>query len=141
MPASREPLPVVCALIMDETGRVLVARRPTHQHLGGFWEFPGGKVEPGEPTEAALVREIREELGCEVTPVRALARHRHDYGTVFIELIPYVAKLTPGSPPPKPTEHDEIKWLYVNDIKLEELAPADRLVAHELEPNGVKTPW
>jgi 8-oxo-dGTP diphosphatase len=138
MPTGHEPLPVVCALILDDAGRVLVARRPAHKHLSGLWEFPGGKIEAGEPPEAALVREIREELGCEVAPVRALARQRYDYGSVFVELIPFMARLMPTSPSPQPTEHDEIKWIYTNYLNSLDLAPADRLVAAELDQNGPK---
>ena len=64
------PIPVVCALI-ERDGLVLVAQRPAHKHLPLKWEFPGGKVEPGESPEAAIVRELREELGCEFALSRA----------------------------------------------------------------------
>ena len=133
--STREPLPVVCALIEDAAGRVLVAQRPAHKHLGGQWEFPGGKVEPGETPEVALVREIREELGCEITVGRALLRCRHDYGAAAgcIELIPFVARLAPGSPPPVPAEHAALRWLPPAGLAGLPLAPADRPVtAHWL---------
>jgi 8-oxo-dGTP diphosphatase len=65
MPASA-PIPVVCAVIVDERGRALVAQRPAHKHLGLKWEFPGGKVELGETPESAMLREIEEELGCAI---------------------------------------------------------------------------
>jgi 8-oxo-dGTP diphosphatase len=90
------PLPVVCALIEDGAGRVLLAQRPAHKHLGFKWEFPGGKVEAGEPPAAALARELREELGCEVTALAALPCSRHDYGSVTIEMIPFVCRLAPA---------------------------------------------
>jgi 8-oxo-dGTP diphosphatase len=132
-PRVRELLPVVCALIEDDAGRVLVARRAAHKHLGGQWEFPGGKIEPGELPADALVREIREELGCDVTPVRALPRCRHDYGVgaVWVELIPFVARLVPGSPPPRPLEHAELKWILPAKMGASEmvLAAADQFVA------------
>ena len=66
------PVPVVCAVI-ERNGRVLIAQRPLHKLLPLKWEFAGGKVEPGEAPAAAIVREIREELGCEIVITRALA--------------------------------------------------------------------
>src|SRR5258706_7701980 len=86
---NRPAIPVVCAVIEDGAGRVLVAQRPAHKHLGLKWEFAGGKVEPGEAPEAAVVREIKEELGCEIAIIRPLARFTHDYGSVVIEMIPF----------------------------------------------------
>ena len=76
------PIPVVCAVI-ERKGRVLIARRPAHKHLGLKWEFPGGKVEPDESAEAAIIREIQEELGCAIeiasTPaLRVRLRNRGD---------------------------------------------------------------
>lgn len=123
-------MPVVCALIEDNAGRVLVAQRAAHKHLGGRWEFPGGKIEPGETPEAALVREIREELGCEVTPGAALPHCRYDYGAeaVFIELIPYVTRLALGSPLPTPVEHAELRWMPLAELAALDLASADRKV-------------
>ena len=61
-------LRVVCALIEDEAGRLLLAQRPPGKHLAGLWEFPGGKIETGESPQEALIREIAEELGCVATP-------------------------------------------------------------------------
>jgi 8-oxo-dGTP diphosphatase len=119
------PLPVVCAVIEDGRGQVLVAQRPAHKHLGLKWEFAGGKVEPGETPEAALVREIHEELGCLVTLRRALPRFTHDYGTVAIEMIPFVCTLAPGSPAPHPQEHVAIRWVTLPELKSLDLAPAD----------------
>jgi 8-oxo-dGTP diphosphatase len=131
-PPQREPLPVVCAVVVDNAGRVLVARRPAHKHLGGRWEFPGGKIEPGEGSEAALTREIREELGCEVVPFGALDRQQYDYGQVFIELIPLWVRLAPGSPPPVAVEHAALRLVDLGEMGEVDLAPADRLVADTL---------
>ncbi len=119
------PLPVVAAVILDAVGRALLAQRPAHKHLGGKWEFPGGKVEPGEAPEVALVREIREELGCDVFIRRALPRFTHDYGTVVIEMIPFACELSPRSPPPQAREHTALAWAGMADLKNYDLAPAD----------------
>jgi len=70
---------VAAAAIFDASGRVLIAQRPAHVHQGGLWEFPGGKLEPGESSEKAMERELQEELGIGVGSARQLIRVRHDY--------------------------------------------------------------
>ncbi len=70
---------VAAAAVSDARGRVLIAQRPAHVHQGGLWEFPGGKLEPGESPRQALERELREELGIEVGSARPLIQVRHDY--------------------------------------------------------------
>lgn len=126
--APHPALPVVCALIVDDAGRVLVAQRPKHKHLGLSWEFPGGKVEAGETPENALIREIHEELGCHILPLHPLPACRHDYGTLLIELLPFVARLAPESPAPSPNEHPAVNWLRPEQLGTLDLAPADRSV-------------
>lgn len=71
---------VAVGILQDAQGRVLVSRRAAAAHQGGLWEFPGGKVEPSETTEAALAREFREELGVEVLASEDLMVVEHDYG-------------------------------------------------------------
>ncbi|CRI65545.1 Mutator MutT protein [Thiocapsa sp. KS1] len=71
---------VMVGAISDRAGRVLVTKRPDHVHQGGLWEFPGGKLEPGESPEQGLARELAEELGIEVHDSRPLIRIRHHYG-------------------------------------------------------------
>ncbi len=119
------PVPVVCAVIIDAAGRILLAQRPAHKHLPLKWEFPGGKVEPGEEAEAAIRREIHEELGCELTITRALPRFVHAYPNVRIEMIPFVCQLTPSSPPPHAHEHVALAWVTREEMKTYDLAPAD----------------
>ena len=131
MPA-RLPLPVVCAILVDQDQRVLLAQRPLHKHLGGKWEFPGGKVEAGEHPEAALVREIQEELGCAIVVTQVLSRFVHDYGSVVIEMIPFRCTLAPDSPSPRPHEHTAVVWISVDTLKTYDLAPADEPVVDEL---------
>ena len=97
---STAPIRVVCALIEREDC-LLLAQRPAHKHLPLKWEFPGGKVEPGEPPADAIIREIREELGCEILITHALPPFIHDYKTTIIEMIPFVCTLTPASPSPR----------------------------------------
>jgi 8-oxo-dGTP diphosphatase len=119
------PIPVVCAVLEDGAGRLLIAQRPADKHLGLKWEFPGGKVEPGEAPAAALIRELTEELGCTVEITRALEPFLHDYTRVVIEMFPFVCRLVPGSPAPSALEHIEIRWVKPNELVGFDLAPAD----------------
>ena len=77
---------VIAAVIRDGQGRILIARRPDHVHMGGLWEFPGGKLERDEPRFDGLVRELREELGIGVTEARPLLDIRHDYPDKSVRL-------------------------------------------------------
>lgn len=119
------PIPVVAAVIEDGRGHVLVAQRPAHKHLALKWEFPGGKIEAGESPEAALAREIREELGIEIENLRALPRFTHDYGEVLIEMFPFRCRLTAASPAPHAHEHAALRWVYPTELATLDLAAAD----------------
>lgn len=119
------PIPVVCAIIEDGAGKVLVAQRPINKHLGLKWEFAGGKVEANEAPEAALVREIKEELGCDIAIQRALPRFTYDYQSALIEMIPFVCTLVAGSAEPRAIEHAAIRWVLPGEMNTIDLAPAD----------------
>lgn len=118
------PIPVVCAVI-ERAGLVLIAQRPPHKLLPLKWEFAGGKVEPGENPVAAIVREIREELGCDIVITRSLPRFTYDYKTVVIEMIPFVCSLTAVSLEPHPHEHVALAWVKPADLTTYDLAAAD----------------
>lgn len=126
------PVPVVCAVI-KRNGHVLVAQRPPHKLLPLKWEFPGGKVEPGEEPATAIIREIREELGCTILITHSLPPFIHDYKTVVIEMIPFVCVLAPGSPEPHPHEHIAVAWVPPADLQAYDLAAADIPVICELK--------
>lgn len=114
---------VTCAIIENENGRVLLAKRAEGKSLGGFWEFPGGKIEAGESAEAALVRELEEELLIQTQVLQTLEAVEHHYEKFSIRLIPCRAKILAGVP--TPTEHSEIGWFPLQEIAIETLAPAD----------------
>ena len=122
---------VVCALIEDAEGRLLLAQRPAHKHLGGFWEFPGGKIEPGETTEAALHREIAEELGCAIVLGEALGAVTHAYAEITVCLHPFRARLAVGSPPPETREHAALRWVAAGELNTLKLPEADTPILAE----------
>ena len=122
------PLPtvlVVAVALVDADGRVLIARRPEGKTMAGLWEFPGGKVGPGEPPEAALVRELKEELAIDITEscLAPLTFASHAYADFHLLMPLYVCRVWKGAPTPK--EGQEIKW--VKPIRLGDYAmpPAD----------------
>ncbi|MGD8317211.1 MAG: 8-oxo-dGTP diphosphatase MutT [Myxococcales bacterium] len=87
---------IVAAAVLVEDGRVLLTQRHEHQHLGGLWEFPGGKLEKGESPEEALVRECREECGIEVTVAEVLEVTHHRYPEKEVLLLFYRCELREG---------------------------------------------
>lgn len=117
--------------MIERAGLILVAQRPAHKHLALKWEFPGGKVEPGETPAAAIVREIQEELGGAFVITRALPPFTHAYAET-IELIPFVGHLAPGSPEPVAHEHVALRWATPADLPTFDLAPADLPILAQL---------
>lgn len=109
-----EPVRVVAAVIIRD-GCVLACRRNPDRSAGGLWEFPGGKVEPGESPEDALTREIREELGVVIEVGKLIHRATTPTGTAHIDLSSYEACLT-DAPPLRSTDHDVLRWLRPNQL-------------------------
>ena len=117
------PIRVLAAVIRRD-GRYLVCRRPAHKRHGGLWEFPGGKLEPGETLLDAARREMREELALEATGVgRTLAVIR-DPGSPF--LIEFVEVEIADGAEPEALEHEEVRWAVTADLAAMDLAPSDR---------------
>ena len=115
---------VVAAAILDAAGRVLIAERPAGKHMAGRWEFPGGKVAPGEPEEAALARELEEELGIEVTGARPVMRLTHRYPDREIELSMWVVERYRGEP--RALDGQRLKWVERAQLAGEDILEADR---------------
>ncbi len=116
-----EPIVVVGAVIVRD-GLVLCARRGPGA-AAGLWEFPGGKVEPGEDPRAALVREIAEELACAIQVGDELTTTRHEAGAAPVVLTTYWAVLVAGEP--EPVEHVGLVWLPPDRLHDLDWAPAD----------------
>ncbi|MHA7987799.1 (deoxy)nucleoside triphosphate pyrophosphohydrolase [Rathayibacter sp. CAU 1779] len=111
MPAD---ISVVAAVITDGD-RILACRRNEDREAGGLWEFPGGKVEPGESAQDALVREIREELGVGIRVKEVLHRGSTSVGGRLVDLSCYWAVLTDAAPSSS-TDHDDIRWLRRDEL-------------------------
>lgn len=114
----------VVAAVVRRGGRILVTRRPPGGPLGGLWEFPGGKVEPGESEPAALRREIAEELGCDVSVGRLLFRHSHDYPHIHVDLAFYACSMDEGAMP-RCLGVAEIAWVEPERFADLQFCPAD----------------
>ncbi|GAA2006779.1 (deoxy)nucleoside triphosphate pyrophosphohydrolase [Brevibacterium samyangense] len=117
----KKQINVVGAVIMAN-GEVLCAQRGPGA-LEGYWEFPGGKIEPGEQPEQALAREIREELECEVEVGEHVDTTSYEYDFGIVTLSTYYCTLLSGTP--VLTEHADVRWLAPADMTTLEWAPAD----------------
>jgi 8-oxo-dGTP diphosphatase len=117
-------LVVACALI-DADGRVLIAQRPADKQMGGLWEFPGGKVEPGERPEESLIRELSEELGIAVKEpcLAPFSFASHAYADFHLLMPLYVCRRWEGTP--VANEHMALKWVRPKDLKDYPMPPAD----------------
>lgn len=114
---------VSCAIIRRGS-EILAVRRPAGAKNGGKWEFPGGKLEPGEAAEDCLRRELREELEIEVVLREALPAYRHDYPDFSIRLLPFVCELAGGDPVLR--EHSQARWAEPAELRGIDWAEADR---------------
>ncbi len=116
---------VAAAALIDADGRVLVAKRPAGKTMAGLWEFPGGKVGHGETPEAALVRELAEELAIEVceTCLYPLSFASHAYPDFHLLMPLYACRIWQGIPAPQ--EGQEIRWLHPNALAALAMPPAD----------------
>ena len=102
------------AVIWNEQGKILIDKRRQNGLMGGLWEFPGGKIEPGETVEACIKREIQEELGIEVRVGDRLIVIDHVYSQFGVTLTVHHCHLESGEP--QPLECDEIRWVSLDEL-------------------------
>ncbi|MBU1670046.1 MAG: (deoxy)nucleoside triphosphate pyrophosphohydrolase [Actinobacteria bacterium] len=121
-----EPLAVTAAII-ERDGEVLLAQRPPGGRHPGCWEFPGGKVEPGESPEQCLAREMTEEMGIRVEVGELLARVRHDYADLKLELLAFRCTMIEGEP--EDLHCSAHAWVRPSDLGSYDLLPPDALLA------------
>jgi 8-oxo-dGTP diphosphatase len=131
---------VVAAVLKDRLGRVLIAERPAGKPLAGYWEFPGGKLEAGEPAAAALQRELKEELGIEVRRAYRLLQFSHQYPERRVDLD--VWRVTAHTGEPAAHEGQRLAWVTPQDFPEWNLLPADQPIvsALRLPPLMLVTP-
>jgi 8-oxo-dGTP diphosphatase len=133
-PSSRRLLLVAAAALIDEAGRVLITQRPDHKQLGGLWEFPGGKVELGEAPEAALARELKEELDLTVEPnaLDPFAFASHAYPDFHLLMPLYTATRWQGEIKADPEAAQAFTWVKPQDLRSYAMPPADVVLVDRL---------
>ncbi|MCF6314874.1 MAG: 8-oxo-dGTP diphosphatase MutT [Marinosulfonomonas sp.] len=116
---------VSAVALIDRDGRILLAQRPEGKSMAGLWEFPGGKVEPGETPEVALIRELEEELGINTwsSCLAPLSFASHSYDDFHLLMPLFACRKWEGTPHPK--EGQTLKWVHVRDLRNYPMPPAD----------------
>ena len=117
---------VSAVALLDKDNRVLISQRSQNRHMGGLWEFPGGKVEPNETPEFALVRELEEEIGINTwsSCLAPLTFASHSYSDFHLLMPLFVCRKWDGIPSPK--EGQVLKWVLPKDLTNYEMPPADQ---------------
>lgn len=129
----------VIAAVIEESGSFLVTRRPPNVHLGGYWEFPGGKCKPQETDAQCLRREIREELATDIKISKEILRTVHAYEDLTVELRFYRCTLTGN---PKPVFQQEMRWVSRLELQSLQFPKADEELIQKLtkssgQPNRI----
>lgn len=130
LPQNQQPVQVCAAVIIDQD-KVLITLRPEGKRFGGFWEFPGGKVDPGETPRQALVRELKEELDIEVKidDIFKTVNHRYDWGSVMI--LAYLCQWQGGTI--KHLEVADHRWVTARQFTDYNILPADQPILQKLQ--------
>lgn len=124
----------VTAAVIEKDGKVLIAQRRKGSTLAGKWEFPGGKIEPGETAEACLKRELKEEFNIDAEIGKFIMASRFRYCLVPIELLAYRVKHVFGDF--KANEHDQIRWVSPSELGSYDFMPADRPIVRMLSKDS-----
>lgn len=120
---------VVAALIWDG-GKFMICQRPAHKARGLLWEFVGGKVEPGESRQQALIRECREELDVTVSVGEVFLEVIHEYPDMTVDLTLFNCRIADGEP--KMLEHHDIRWITPDEIDGFDFCPADKEILEKI---------
>jgi A/G-specific adenine glycosylase len=123
---------IVTAAVICHESRYLITQRPQDGLLGGMWEFPGGKQQPGEDLPTCLKREIDEELGAIVDVHQAFGLYRHAYTHFSVTLHAFRCTLNPASPAPRPLQVADLRWVELSDLNHYPMGKIDRQIARRL---------
>ena len=121
---------VVAAVIQNKEGKILIAQRNLKKSQGGLWEFPGGKIEPNETKEEAIIREIKEEMDIDIEAKKFIDQKIFNYPDKDINLIAIECKQIKGDI--KLNEHEYIKWVNKNELRNFNFAPADEFIVQTI---------
>ena len=124
------PIDVVAGVIRRDDGRILITQRLADDTLGGYWEFPGGKVEPGEELRAALARELLEEVGIKTEVGEEIHQIVHAYPDRDVRLYFYAARIISGEP--QKLEVADLRWVTTDDLMNYQFPEADRPLLNQL---------
>jgi len=125
------PFPqLVCAALIIADGKILLARRRMDDHMGGRWEFPGGKLDPGESPDIALVRELQEELGITVHVEKPFTFSHWEYPEKRVLILFFLCRILRGEP--RPLECDAVEWFAPSELERLDLPPADEAVLEDV---------
>lgn len=113
----------VTGAVIIEQGKIFCAQRNQNTSLPLMWEFPGGKIEEGETKEKSLIREIREELHCDIKVIEEIEHTVYEYDFGIVHLTTFLCELISGQP--KLVEHHDSKWLKIEELNSLDWAPAD----------------
>lgn len=129
----KKKVKVVGAIIENANGEILCALRSPRMSLGNLWEFPGGKIEEGETIGDAIVREIKEELHCDIEFIEEFNTNTHEYENIIVNLITARCRILSGEA--KAYEHSKLIWLPIENLESLNWAPADVPAVKELIEN------
>ena len=121
----------VAAALIWKNGKILICQRPPHKGNALLWEFVGGKAEPGETLEEALIRECREELDITVQPKSVFVQLVHEYPDITVHLTLFHATIAEGVP--QKLEHNDIRWITPVEIPNYDFCPADEEILKKLQ--------
>ena len=125
---------VVAAVIQNEEGKILIAQRNLKKSQGGLWEFPGGKIEPNETKEEAIIREIKEEMDIDIETKKFIDQKIFNYPDKDINLIAIECKQIKGDI--KLNEHEDFKLFNKNELKNFNFSPADKFIINTILENN-----
>lgn len=133
----RPEMQVVGGMLRGGNNRLLAARRSSDEYMGGYWEFPGGKVEKGESKEAAISREYYEEFGWVIKPIRVCEEYSHTWPEMVVHLTFFLCEADGELPPAVMTSHDENRWLAEDELMDVEWLPPDVEFVKRIQERGI----